>query len=51
MYHPQFVLLSGGGSQTDGTWISEEMFAELTAQVRDAIARLEAAGKPVPHSL
>ena len=34
--------------QTDGTWISEEMFAELTAQVRDAIARLEAAGKPVP---
>ena len=34
--------------QADGTWISEEMFAELTAQVRDAIARLEAAGEPVP---
>ena len=34
--------------QVDGKWISEEMFAELTEQVRDAIARLEGAGKPVP---
>ena len=34
--------------QVDGTWISEEMFAEETAKVRDAVARLKMAGKPVP---
>ena len=34
--------------QIDGTWIPEESFAECTAKVRDAIARLEKAGRPVP---
>ena len=34
--------------QIDGMWIPEEKFAENTAKVRDAIVRLEAAGKPVP---
>ena len=34
--------------QVDGTWISEEMFAQMTSQVRDAIARLEEAHKPLP---
>lgn len=34
--------------QVDGTWISEEMFAQMTSQVRDAIARLEEAHEPLP---
>lgn len=34
--------------QVDGTWISETKFAEMTALVTDAVARLEDAGKPVP---
>lgn len=34
--------------QVDGMWISEEMFAQMTSQVRDAIARLEEAKEPLP---
>ena len=34
--------------QIDTEWISEDKFAELTMRVRDAIARLEAAGKEIP---
>ena len=34
--------------QVDGALISEEMFAEMTSKVTDAIARLEEAGEPVP---
>ena len=34
--------------QVDGEWISETEFAEVTENVRDAVARLEAAGEPVP---
>ena len=34
--------------QVDGRWISETEFAELTEVVKDAIARLEEAGEPVP---
>ncbi len=34
--------------QVDGIWISEEKFAENTAKVRDAIARLKEAGEPAP---
>ena len=34
--------------QTDGEWIPEERFAYLTEKVRDAIARMEAAGEHSP---
>lgn len=34
--------------QTDGVFISEDTFARLTEQVQQAIARMEAAGKPCP---
>ena len=34
--------------QVDAKWISEEKFAELTERVRNAIARLEAAGEDLP---
>lgn len=34
--------------QVDAKWISEEKFAELTERVRNAIARLEAAGENLP---
>ena len=34
--------------QVDAKWISEEKFAELTEKVRNAIARLEAAGENLP---
>ena len=34
--------------QTDGEWIPEEKFAQLTEKVRDAIARMEAAGEHSP---
>ena len=34
--------------QIDGTWISETEFTELTEEVREAIARLETAGEPLP---
>ncbi len=34
--------------QTDGEWIPEERFAYLTERVRDAIARMEAAGEHSP---
>ena len=34
--------------QVDGVWISEQRFADITAQVRDAIARLEEADEPLP---
>ena len=34
--------------QIDGAWIPEERFAELTEKVRDAIARMEAAGETLP---
>lgn len=34
--------------QVDAEWIPEEKFAELTERVRDAIARLEAAGEDIP---
>ena len=34
--------------QVDGVWISEQRFADITAQVRDAIARLEEAKEPLP---
>ena len=35
--------------QVDGEWIPEERFASLTECVRDAIARMEAAGEHSPH--
>ena len=34
--------------QVDGRWIPEEKFADLTERVRDAIARMEAAGEHSP---
>ena len=34
--------------QVGGEWISEDRFAYLTDRVRDAIARLETAGEPLP---
>ena len=34
--------------QIDGTWISEDEFAELTEKVKEAIARMEAAGEESP---
>ena len=34
--------------QVDGRWIPEEKFADLTEKVRDAIARMEAAGEHSP---
>lgn len=34
--------------QVDGTWIAEEDFAELTEKVKEAIARMEAAGENLP---
>src|SRR5699024_10062103 len=34
--------------QVDGEWISEDKFAELTQQVKDAIARMQAAGEHSP---
>ena len=34
--------------QVDGRWIPEEKFADLTERVRDAIARMEAAGEDSP---
>lgn len=34
--------------QVDGEWISETEFAEITEIVRNAVARLEAAGEPAP---
>ncbi len=34
--------------QVDARWIAEEKFAELTESVRNAIARLEAAGEDLP---
>ena len=34
--------------QVDGVWISEAAFARLTKQVKQAIARMEEAGKPSP---
>ena len=34
--------------QVDGTWISEEMFAQMTSQVRDAIAHLEEGNEALP---
>ena len=34
--------------QIDGTWISEDEFAELTENVKEAIARMEAAGEESP---
>lgn len=34
--------------QVDAEWITEDKFAELTMKVRDAIARLEAAGGKIP---
>ena len=34
--------------QIDGTWISETEFAELAEEIREAIARLEALGEPLP---
>lgn len=34
--------------QVDGRWIPEEKFSELTEKVRDAIARMEAAGEDIP---
>lgn len=34
--------------QVDGEWIPEAGFAEMTEKVRDAIARMEAAGKTLP---
>ena len=34
--------------QVDAEWIREEAFARLTDKVRDAIARLEEAGEPLP---
>ena len=34
--------------QIDGTWISEDEFAELTENVKEAIARMEAVGEESP---
>ena len=34
--------------QVDGTWIVEEDFTELTEKVKEAIARMEAAGENLP---
>ena len=34
--------------QIDGTWIPEDEFAELTENVKEAIARMEAAGEESP---
>ena len=34
--------------QIDGTWISEDEFAELTEKVKEAIARMKAAGEESP---
>ena len=34
--------------QVDGIWITEEDFAELTEKVKEAIARMEAAGENLP---
>ena len=34
--------------QSDGTWIPEERFAEMTEKVSDAIARLKTAGENLP---
>lgn len=34
--------------QVDGTWIAEDDFAELTEKVKEAIARMEAAGENLP---
>ena len=34
--------------QIDGTWIPEDEFAELTEEVKEAIARMEAAGEESP---
>ena len=34
--------------QVDGTWISESDFAQITEQIKEAIASLEAKGEPLP---
>lgn len=34
--------------QTDGNWISETEFAEITTEIKEAIDRLESKGEPVP---